>query len=109
MCVAVLRLASGEHEQVVADLERTLGYAHHGLADYRRAIACYTRAATLFRDVGEPLYEASSLTSLSNSYQAVGDLGLARRARQRAQRILDALDLTMDQIPGQPHVDPTAA
>jgi tetratricopeptide (TPR) repeat protein len=70
----------------------SLGYAHHGLADYQQAALCYQRALGLYRGLGDRYYEASALTSLGDVHLSAGDSGAARRAWAQALPILEEID-----------------
>ena len=70
----------------------SLGYAHHGLANYQQAAICYQRALGLYRGLGDRYYEADALTSLGDVHLSAGDSGGARRAWAQALRILEEID-----------------
>jgi hypothetical protein len=54
-------------------------------------IRCFGQALELWRDAGERFFEATTLTHLGDSQEAVGDTGSARSTWLRAAAILDDL------------------
>ncbi|WP_229712878.1 AfsR/SARP family transcriptional regulator [Streptomyces fuscichromogenes] len=70
----------------------TLAYAHHHLANFRRAKACYLRAIAMLRRNGDRYNEAGSLTRLGDTYAATGDDAAARAVWVQAADILTEID-----------------
>lgn len=60
-------------------------------AALRRPAACYIRALSLFREVGDRFSEAETLTNLGDTRHAAGELAQARQAWQQALAILNDL------------------
>jgi len=97
----------------------SLGYAHHGLADYQQSAICYQRALGLYCGLGDRYYEAGALTSLGDVHLSAGDSGAARRAWAQALPILEEIDhadasrvrakLTSHLSPGQASARPFPA
>jgi tetratricopeptide (TPR) repeat protein len=69
----------------------SLGYAHHHLGEYARAVACYEHAVALYRDLGDRYYEADTLIHLGDSQHALGDVAAAQASWQDSVAILDEL------------------
>ena len=97
----------------------SLGYVHHGLADYQQAATCYQRALGLFSGLGDRYNEACTLTSIGDVRLSAGDSGAARRAWAQALQILEEIDhadasrvrakLTSHLNPGQAGAGPVPA
>lgn len=69
----------------------SLGYAHHQLGEYPRAIDCYDHAAGLHHAAGERFDEATVLTHLGDAHGAAGDPDRAVQAWGAALAILTDL------------------
>ena len=69
----------------------SLGYAEYHAGDFAEAAACYERALSIFRAVGDRWGEADTLTNLGDIRHAAGELPQAREAWQQALAILDDL------------------
>jgi tetratricopeptide (TPR) repeat protein len=70
----------------------SLGYAHHGLHRYERAVFCYRQALDVLRDIGDRYNEAGTRARLGDTYDAAGDKGAALDAWRQALVILDECD-----------------
>jgi len=92
-----LPLLQGVDSRGAAETWHSLGYAHSHLGRYGAAIHCYQRALGVFRELGERLEEAETLTELGNAYDATGNPHATRDAWQRALDILSELQ--------HPHAD----
>jgi hypothetical protein len=64
---------------------------HRRVGTILAAAAAYSRAATLFGDLGDGYYQAAALRSLGRSQQAAGDLTAARSAGRAALAVLEQL------------------
>ncbi|MFJ3671215.1 BTAD domain-containing putative transcriptional regulator [Streptomyces sp. NPDC090106] len=71
----------------------SLGYIHHHLGEYARAVDCYRRATDLYRKADDRYHEAASLTDLGNTQHAAALLDAAREAWTRALAITDEIGL----------------
>jgi DNA-binding SARP family transcriptional activator len=69
----------------------SLGYAHHQLGEYPRALDCFDRAAGLHHAAGERFDEATVLAHLGDTHCAVGDPDRAVEAWRAALAILTDL------------------
>jgi tetratricopeptide (TPR) repeat protein len=69
----------------------SLGYTEYRAGDLAEAAACYDRALSIFRTVGDRWGQADTLTNLGDIRRAVGELLAAREAWQQALVILDDL------------------
>jgi tetratricopeptide (TPR) repeat protein len=72
----------------------SLGYAEHQLGHHHHhhdAAGCYSAALRLFRDLGDRVNEAETLTNLGDTRHADGDQQQAQDAWQQALDILDDL------------------
>ncbi|WP_328911851.1 MULTISPECIES: AfsR/SARP family transcriptional regulator [unclassified Streptomyces] len=76
--------------QVIA--RENTGRAHHGLGGYEEAVAAFTAALALAREVGDPYEEAVVLGHLVASHWAAGDSAAADRARALALDLIAGLD-----------------
>ncbi len=66
----------------------SLGYAEHHLGNLAEAAACYQRALSLFRELGDRYNEAEILIHLGDTHHAAGDLAAGPGAWQQALAIL---------------------
>ena len=57
-----------------------LGYLHHHLGRYRKAIVSYERAVVACREAGHRNGEADALIGLGDARRAAGETGAARTA-----------------------------
>ena len=69
----------------------SLGYVYHHIGDHGRAVQCYERASTMFRDMGDRYHEAYTLVHLGDARNATESNGAATDAWRAALRILDEL------------------
>ena len=69
----------------------SLGYAEHHLGNFGQA-ACYEPALSIFRELGDRIEEARTLSNLGDTHQAAGQLAAARQAWRQALAIFDDLD-----------------
>jgi tetratricopeptide (TPR) repeat protein len=74
-----------------ANILDSLGYAEHHLGNFAEATACYERAISIFREIGEPDHEATVLTHLGDAHHDAGRPPLARKAWRQALTILEGL------------------
>ncbi|MEU7849045.1 tetratricopeptide repeat protein [Micromonospora parva] len=70
----------------------SLGFAHHHLGQYDRAVECYERTLALTRELGDRWGEAATLSRLGDTRCALGDPTAGRADWQRALDIFTALD-----------------
>ncbi|MDG9673901.1 tetratricopeptide repeat protein [Micromonospora sp. DH14] len=70
----------------------SLGFAHHHLGQYDRAVECYERTLALTRELGDRWGEAAILSRLGDTRCALGDPTAGRADWQRALDIVTALD-----------------
>jgi len=70
----------------------SLGYAHHHLGEHQRAIECYRNALAHDEGVADLYIVFIVLDHLGDAYQAVGEVGAARREWRAALDILEELD-----------------
>jgi tetratricopeptide (TPR) repeat protein len=80
--VVMLQEVGDRHHQ--AATWDSLGYAHHHLGRYPRAIECYEKAIALYRDVRDRAFEADTLKHLGDTQHAAGDPAAARASWQEA-------------------------
>jgi tetratricopeptide (TPR) repeat protein len=69
-----------------------LGYAHHHLGHYRRAVDCYRHALGIFTELGERYGKAATLIRLGETHHDAGNRAAAGTAWRRALDILTDLD-----------------
>ncbi|WP_460528685.1 tetratricopeptide repeat protein [Flindersiella endophytica] len=79
----------------------SLGYAHHHLGQYDLATSCYQRSLDLARLLGDPSYEAHTLSHLGDTQAVVGDQKPAYHSWRSALAIFEGLD------PALPPTTPT--
>src|SRR5262249_13879253 len=82
----------GLREGAQASIWDTMGYGHHGLAEHRQAAICYEHALGMFRGLGDRYNEAITLINLGDVHLSADDSGAARRAWEKALRILEEID-----------------
>jgi tetratricopeptide (TPR) repeat protein len=70
----------------------SLGYAHHHLGRYARAVDCYRRSVDVYLTLGDPYYQAVTLSHLGDALHAADDPASARDAWRQTLEILDQLD-----------------
>jgi tetratricopeptide (TPR) repeat protein len=70
----------------------SLAFAYHHLGRYSEAMACYSRAIGLYRDLRDKFYSAGTLARLGDTYQAAGDLDTARTLWRQALAQFDDLN-----------------
>lgn len=78
----------------VAEIALTRGVVHHDLGEHRLAIEHGTLAERLNAAIPRPLHQARSLAVLAEAHAALTDHTTARRLRDRAVAILEALGLS---------------
>jgi DNA-binding SARP family transcriptional activator len=69
----------------------TLGFAHHHLGEHDLAVSYYRQAADWAVKLGNHHNHANALLHLADTYQASGDPGAARAAREQALAIFTEL------------------
>ena len=74
-----------------ANIWDTLGYAERHLRNFAEATACYERAISISREIGDPYHEATVLAHLGDAHDAAGQPPRARTAWQQALATLDGL------------------
>jgi hypothetical protein len=62
-----------------------------GLGDADRAVACFTEALALHRQVGDRLRESEALVHLGDAHAAAGDAAAAAAAWRGALGVLDEI------------------
>jgi tetratricopeptide (TPR) repeat protein len=76
-----------------------LADTHLQLRDPARAVPCYHQTLELFRELGDPYAQASTLSHLGAGYHLAGDLTAAHEHWREAHALLDDLEpSTVDQI-----------
>src|SRR5206468_3942155 len=73
--------AHGHNRRAEADIHETLGYIHHQLGQYGKAVDLYRRALHLRSDLDNRYGQATVLVQLANSHDAAGHRNGADTAR----------------------------
>jgi DNA-binding SARP family transcriptional activator/tetratricopeptide (TPR) repeat protein len=89
LCRKALALNADYGSHLEGDIWNSLGYTEFHAGDFGVAAACYERALSIFRTVGDRWGEADALTNLGDICGAAGELLQAREAWQQALAILD--------------------
>ena len=77
----------------------SLGYAHHRMGGYPRALECFKESHALAVELGDRSTEATAMDHIGDTHDAMGDTGSARVAWLAAAEILDQLgDTKADKI-----------
>jgi DNA-binding SARP family transcriptional activator/tetratricopeptide (TPR) repeat protein len=95
---AVALLRQSDVRTGLADALDTVGRAHGGIGEHVQAIACLQEAVDVYREIGDPTGERTSLVALGDEQRAAGDYTGAR------QSWVQALGLAAD----HPHAEDAA-
>jgi len=90
--LAVTRAVEADHRRTEGKAWDSVGYAEHHLGNLAEAAACYQRALGLFREAGDRLDAADTLTRLGETCRAAGEPARARDAWLQALAVLQYLD-----------------